>query len=115
MRILVCGGREYFDEERVSEILNYLHRTFVLSEIIQGGANGADYLALLWARRNNILCSDKYAADWKTYGKRAGFIRNAQMLAEGKPNQVVAFPGGRGTADMIRQAESAGFEVWKVF
>jgi predicted Rossmann-fold nucleotide-binding protein len=33
------------------------------------------------------------------------------MLSEGKPDLVIAFPGGRGTADMIRQAKEAGVPV----
>jgi hypothetical protein len=39
-------------------------------------------------------------------------IRNTQMLAEGRPDGVVAFPGGRGTANMVRQAAAAGLGVW---
>ena len=38
-------------------------------------------------------------------------MRNARMLAEGKPDLVVAFPGGRGTADMVAQARKAGVRV----
>jgi UDP-N-acetylmuramoylalanine-D-glutamate ligase len=36
------------------------------------------------------------------------------MLAEGKPDLVVAAPGGRGTADMVRRARDAGIEVVEV-
>jgi ABC-type branched-subunit amino acid transport system substrate-binding protein len=36
------------------------------------------------------------------------------MIREGKPDAVVAFPGGRGTADMVRQARAAGIEVREV-
>ena len=34
------------------------------------------------------------------------------MLAEGKPDLVVAFPGGAGTANMIEQARAAGVRVF---
>lgn len=36
------------------------------------------------------------------------------MLDEGKPHLVVAFPGGRGTADMIDRARSAGVRVMEI-
>jgi formate dehydrogenase assembly factor FdhD len=32
-------------------------------------------------------------------------------LSKGKPDLVVAFPGGRGTADMVRKAQTAGVPV----
>jgi len=48
------------------------------------------------------------------HGRAAGPVRNAQMLAEGKPDFVVAFPGGRGTADMCKQARARGVKVVEV-
>lgn len=52
-----------------------------------------------------------FRADWGKYGKSAGPRRNKQMLDEGRPDLVVAFEGGRGTADMVKQAKAAGVEV----
>lgn len=50
-------------------------------------------------------------ADWKKHGKAAGPIRNGIMLRDGKPDMVVAFPGGRGTANMVDQARLADLIV----
>lgn len=36
------------------------------------------------------------------------------MLRDGKPDIVIAFPGGRGTADMICQARAAGIRVEEI-
>jgi hypothetical protein len=36
------------------------------------------------------------------------------MLMEGKPDLVVGFPGGRGTAHMCRIAGEAGVEVIEI-
>ncbi|WP_442786135.1 SLOG family protein [Methylorubrum sp. SL192] len=83
-----------------------------INKVIQGGATGADALARGWARDRGIIF-DSYIADWG-WSRRAGPIRNARMLADGKPHLVIAFPGGRGTADMIRQAEAAGVPVVRV-
>jgi len=55
-----------------------------------------------------------FLANWRTHGKAAGPIRNQQMLDEGRPHLVVAFPGGTGTADMVRRAKAAGVPVMEV-
>lgn len=112
MRILVCGGRNYYDGHRVYEILNAIKRKHGIDVIIQGGATGADRFAGMWARANRVV-NWEFKADWSK-GKRAGPERNQQMLDDGKPDAVVAFPGGRGTADMIERARSAGLPVWRI-
>jgi len=111
MRILVCGGRDYLDSEKVAKVLNqYLAEDLV---IIQGDARGADGLARSWCKKMAVKC-ENFPADWDKYGKRAGFIRNAQMLKEGKPDIVIAFPGGKGTAMMVKLAEAANVEVREI-
>lgn len=81
--------------------------------IIHGGAAGADKIADEWAMVN--WCHiEEYKADWDKYGRSAGPIRNKRMLTEGKPDLVVAFPGGRGTMNMIKLAKEAGVEVLEV-
>jgi hypothetical protein len=110
MRVLVCGGRNYFDRTRLFEALDreYLKRPF--SHLIHGGAKGADALADEWASQNSVVRLPFYA-DWDMYGLGAGPMRNARMLKEGMPDLVIAFPGGRGTANMIGLAQAAGIEV----
>lgn len=117
MRILVCGGREYNDYDTVENTLDSFVavRTFDLADvtIIQGGANGADTLAARWANENNTtLVTEK--ALWKTYGKAAGAVRNQRMLDRWTPEVCIAFPGGAGTADMVKRSLAAGLEVYKV-
>lgn len=111
MKILVCGGRDYGNYHRVRDVLYpFLDRVTV---IIEGGARGADACARMFASDygiENVI----FPADWDKYGKGAGHIRNQQMLDEGKPDLVVAFPGGRGTANMIERAEKVGVEVIKI-
>lgn len=108
MRILVCGGRDYNDDRTFRNVLaKYYHKDMV---IIQGDARGADYLAKTYAKDFGVEC-ESFPADWNKYGKRAGYIRNVQMLNEGKPDLVIAFPGGKGTAMMVNLAEKAGVEV----
>lgn len=93
MRVLVCGGRDYKDWGKVQETLDGLMATEGISEVISGCAKGADTMALDWALLNKVE-SDKYPAKWGLYGrKKAGPMRNQQMLDEGQPDLVVAFPG----------------------
>lgn len=110
MKILVCGGREYDDWPRLKEKLDELNEEHRFTEVIHGAAEGADRLAGVWARWYNIK-ETAFPADWKQYGKRAGYVRNQQMLDEGKPELVIAFKGGKGTAMMIELAKSAEVPV----
>lgn len=109
-RVLVCGGRDYSDRRRVYEILDVAHAVNPIILLIAGGANGADALAVDWARKEQVKFQ-VFSADWETLGRKAGPIRNQQMINEGKPHMVIAFQGGRGTADMIKRADTAGVPV----
>jgi len=77
--------------------------------MIQGGATGADKLAKEYAQLNNIPYVEE-KADW-SLGKKAGPIRNELMLKKYLPDLVIAFPGGRGTDNMVRLAKSYGVET----
>lgn len=106
--MLVCGGRDFADYDHVRETLD----AFIdlgITELIHGGANGADALAARWAKEADV-CTTVFNADW-SIGRAAGPQRNQRMLDFGRPDVVVAFPGGRGTADMIRRAKAAGVPV----
>lgn len=107
-RVLVCGGREYTDREYVFFVLDSLK----IDAIIQGGANGADFCARCWAKIRGVSCID-VEANWRLHGKSAGPIRNAEMLTH-KPDYVLAFPGGRGTQNMIDLAKAAGLRIIEV-
>jgi hypothetical protein len=112
MKILVCGGRD-FNNRAIADV--HLD-AFANNEttIIHGAARGADSLADAWAKDNGVTVK-AYPADWNKYGKRAGYIRNVQMLNEGKPDLVIAFPGGKGTDMMIMLAQSANVRVMEIF
>jgi hypothetical protein len=113
MRILVCGGREFTNRPMLDEALNRLHQERGITLVIAGGARGADAMAEWWAKAAGVP-RDVYQADWTGLGRKAGPIRNQRMLDEGKPDLVVAFPGGRGTADMVRRCREAGVEIIEV-
>lgn len=129
MRVLVCGGRQFanpnvqgkppaevFEETcQLNSALDALHEEpgHCITCIIHGCAPGADTAAANWAGDRGVTV-EPYPAEWRLYGSSAGPIRNAKMLAQGMPDLVVAFPGNRGTADMIRKAKRAGVKVLEV-
>lgn len=111
MRVLVCGGRGFDDETALINLLGqYADQYGPFTHIIHGGANGADALAGVWAQLRQLPVT-VYRANWQKHGKAAGPIRNRRMLDEGKPDLVIAFPGGKGTANMIAIANSSGVRV----
>lgn len=106
MRVLVCGGRDFCDREAVFAALDRLGPLIV----IHGGARGADMLAGQWAEERTVACM-VFPAPWRGAGKAAGPMRNRWMLAWGRPDLVMAFPGGAGTGHMVRIAEREGIKV----
>lgn len=115
MRVLVCGGRDY-PADAVWQYLEHYAPAELgapITVLIHGGATGADQAAAEWGHRASAdgVKVIAFPANWRKYGKRAGHLRNQRMLAEGKPDAVIAFAGGRGTADMVARAEKAGVRV----
>lgn len=112
-RVLVCGGRSYSDRWHLYDILDVAHSAHPIGLIIHGGAMGADRLAQSWAVGRGVPCK-AYPAEWAKYGKSAGPTRNQMMIDLEKPNLVIAFPGGKGTADVVKRAEAAKIPIFRV-
>jgi YspA, cpYpsA-related SLOG family len=112
MRVLVTGGRDFSNRELLFEILDRLHAAHTFTVLIHGDANGADRLAGEWGVARGVTV-EAHPADWKKHGRAAGPIRNQKMLEENL-DLVVAFPGGRGTADMVRKARKTEIDVFVV-
>lgn len=112
MIVLVCGGRDYIEFEREYDVLDAIHAETPITLLIHGAASGADSIAARWAQMRGIT-EEGHPADWMKYDHRAGPIRNEAMLAR-NPDLVVAFPGGKGTAHMVRIAKKKGTKVLEV-
>lgn len=102
MKVLVCGGRDYNDYDVLKCVMEKVMDCYSaeVKVVISGLAKGGDKLGEKWAEENNIEV-EGYRAEWNKYGKRAGWLRNVRMADEGRPNVIVALPGGRGTKMMI--------------
>lgn len=114
MKVIIAGGRGfmvsplYTDAERIAAVQDAVDEWQTLhgarvTEVVSGGATGADHCGELWARKNGLPLT-VMPADWRKHGKGAGPRRNREMacVAEG----LIAFWNGesRGTADMLRVA-----------
>lgn len=108
----MTGGRGYVDGISVCQILDYIDGKTRIDEVLTGGAAGADNLAARWAQSRSVSIRI-ILPDWNKHGRAAGPIRNQQLI-DLKPDLVVAFPGGKGTADCVAKAEKAGITVRKV-
>jgi hypothetical protein len=114
-RVLICGDRHYNNYAKIKFFVDSLP---IGSVIIEGEAKGADQFARIAAEEKGIPQERilRFPAQWDSYlKKRAGMVRNTQMLDEGKPTIVVAFHDkieeSKGTKNMIEQAISAGLPV----
>ena len=100
MRLLVCGGRHYTDQDIVWRSLDGIHAKHNITCIIEGRRpmGRADLHAKRWAEARGIE-----NIGFPTVS-RQGPARNSRMLAEGRPTHCLAFPGERGASDMLHKA-----------
>lgn len=121
LRILVCGGRHFDDYDLLEKTINVViveggrtvGRTDI--EIVSGHCVGADRLGELYAEKHNAQVKI-FPAEWGKYGKRAGPIRNKQMIdyISGFENKIViAFVSAntKGTRNTITLAKKANIRV----
>lgn len=117
--VLVTGGRSYADRAHVFAVLDAIHAERPIAVIVEGAARGADQLASEWAVAREVE-NKRMPADWNAHGKGAGPRRNTAMAGRLRSHAhaygqdsvlVVAFPGGRGTANMIAQARGKQLPV----
>jgi len=118
--VLVCGGRYFQNVVRLWRVLDAFHAKHTIAGVIEGGSDavageyyGADFWARMWAKAHGIQSMTEFA-DWDQFGRWAGPKRDKEMIDKYDPEAVIAFPGGAGTANMIKQARAAGIDVHEV-
>lgn len=124
--VLVCGGRAYPDRRLIFRTLDVVHEEGPITLLVQGFAGrmignrlvGADRLADEWAQSRGVPSTGrKYQITpemWNKYGRGAGMLRNRQMRDVEKPDLVLAFHGGNGTANMVTLAMEGGIDVIRI-
>ena len=107
-RVLACGDRRWMDWWRVETCLDWMREQYGDLLVIEGACAGADTFAHVWAKRRGQYF-ERYPAKWEELGKRAGPVRNEEMIRSGRPHVGIAFhddiKNSRGTADMVRRME----------
>jgi hypothetical protein len=110
-RVIIAGGRDFDDYQLLKATMNKLLCN-ITDEItvVCGQAKGADTLGEQYAMEKGYAI-DYYPAQWKLYGKRAGYLRNEQMAQNA--DALAAFWNGesRGTKHMIELAKRYGLKV----
>jgi YspA, cpYpsA-related SLOG family len=111
-KVIVAGGRDFNDYELLKRKMLYYLNNFDLSEveIVSGTARGADRLGERFACEFGCKLK-QFPANWKTYGKQAGYLRNMEMAKYA--DACVCFWNGvsRGTKHMIGVAKKEGLKV----
>ena len=106
IKLIIAGTRDFTDYDLLCQVMDD-QQILSLGEVtvISGTAKGADQLGERWAIDNKLPLI-RMPADWDKYGRRAGYIRNAEMAA--KADHLLAFWDGesRGTKNMIQLAQT---------
>lgn len=120
LRIIIAGSRDFNDYEllKKSAIEIITKKTMLpdLTRIVSGGARGADTLGERFANEMGLEIT-RFIPDWDGLGKRAGYVRNAEMakfaVEDYNDGMLIAFWDGqsRGTKHMIDLANKYGLEV----
>lgn len=111
MRVIVCGSRDWQDAAAIQRRLSALPGEHEEITIVHGAARGADHMASM-AAADLGFAEEGYPANWEDYGRRAGILRNLEMLNDGA-DLVLAFQrnGSRGTQHTIDEARRRGIPV----
>lgn len=115
MKVIIAGSRDFDNfhllEKEIGSVLNSMvNIPMDQFEIVSGGARGADKLGEKFAILNNFKLK-VFPADWDTYGKQAGYLRNRQMAEYA--DMLIAFWDGesKGTKHMVDLANRHGLKV----
>ncbi len=106
IKLAIVGGRDYTNYEHFKTIVNdFVTEIGVPNEIISGGAKGVDTMASMWAKEHNIPIIE-LKPDWNKFGKRAGILRNTDIIDAS--THVLALPTSKsiGTHDSINKAKN---------
>lgn len=111
MKIIIAGGRNFHNYQMLRDSCDFILGDQGVTEVVGGGASGADVLGERYAAEQGIPCR-RFEADWQRYGRSAGPRRNVEMADYA--DALIAFWDGesRGTKHMIEAAQKRGLRVW---
>lgn len=104
MKVIIAGNRDFANDGLLKNVCDKFHAEHTVTEVVSGCASGADTLGEQWAARNRIPVK-KFHAEWQTYGRSAGPLRNKQMAEYADALILFDFGIGRGSASMRAEAK----------
>lgn len=109
MHVIIAGSRGLTNRRLISHAIHA--SGFPISSVISGAARGVDQLGERWAKEHGIPVL-RMPAEWKTYGRSAGYRRNEDMASLG--DALIAIWDGKshGTRHMIETARKRGLRVF---
>ena len=109
MRIIIAGGRDFNDYEKLQRKCDYYLQKQEEITILSGAAQGADKLGERYAEERGHKIK-QHKANWKI-GKQAGVLRNIQMAKDA--DALIIFWDGKskGARHMVQQAEKHGLKT----
>ena len=111
VKLAIIGSRGFIDYGHLSLVMAEWFGRYeeagpycIVTEVISGGANGADKLGARWAKEKGIKLTE-FIPDWDRLGKRAGFVRNEDIVKAA--DCVLAFWDGvsKGTGNSLSIAK----------
>jgi len=111
VKVIIAGGRDYTLSNQDIERLESIREK--VTEVVSGGAKGADSDGEVWAELEGIPVR-RFTAEWSKHGRGAGVVRNRGMVEYA--NAAVVFSGGRGTRTLFELAGKANLVIydWRV-
>jgi len=109
VKTIIAGSRGITDIKIVEQAIK--DSGFEITEVVCGMARGVDLLGKRWADSNDIPVA-KFPANWEDFGRKAGYMRNAEMAAYAEALIAIWDGESRGTAHMIGKASSKGLKIY---
>ena len=110
MKLAVVGSRGFNNYDLLKHKLDVINEKRGITLIVSGGARGADSFAEQWAKENNVPTKIFYP-EWDKHGKKAGYIRNVEIVQNS--DALIAFWDGvsKGTEHSINLARAQAIPV----
>jgi hypothetical protein len=111
MKTIIAGSRTIHNPVHISSATAACG--WDITEVVCGGAAGVDMLGANWAQANNIHIK-MFPADWNQHGKKAGYLRNAEMAQYADALILIWDGTSRGSAMMRQLAVDKGMALFEV-
>jgi hypothetical protein len=111
MKTIIAGSREGLSFSVFKAMLDMV--PWDITEVVSGTARGVDQLGEMWAREQDMPLT-LMQAQWDTYGKAAGILRNRAMAKYADALVAICINNSKGTSNMIEEARKNGLKILSI-